>query len=180
MSLQPTAVYPPGPYPAGSGSGFRSGQQGRIYVVQQPTPMDPPRRVPLSQRIPAQQQVVPSGLSDSLPYWLRGSLNNRAIVFNMWLVAMIIIGFDEWHNLGILPRPARMWDTSLLYGLLIIGGFVDLAVPIMNMLAIGFTIALAVKYFQGGITPGGSTTGTTGTTGSTRGTTSTPKSGPTT
>jgi hypothetical protein len=153
MSIEPTAVYPPGPYP---GNPQQSGQQGRIWVVQQPEPK-PSLLNRVNNRIPNQQQTVPSGLSNGLPYWLKGSVSNRAIVFNMWMIAMIIIGFDEWHNLGILPRPARLWDTSLLYGLLAIAGFVDVAVPIANILAIGFTIALAVKYFQGGITPTGTT-----------------------
>jgi hypothetical protein len=168
MSLQPTAVYPPGPYPGGPG-GSSSGQQGRVWVVQ-PPPDQGGRFSRLQQRIPAQQQVVPSGLSNSLPKFMRGSLNNRAIVFNMWIIAMIYIGYDEWHNLGVLPRPARWWDTSLLYGLLAILGFVDAMVPLANILAIGFTIALAMKYYQGGITPGGTTKTTV---------TSTPSKGPT-
>lgn len=93
------------------------------------------------------------GVSNQLPYWLRGSLNNRAIVFNMWIIAMIIVSFDEWHNLGILPRPSRLWNTSLLYGILVMAGFVDVMVPITNILAIGFTVTLLSQYFQGKITP---------------------------
>ena len=169
MSIEPTAVYSPGTSPAAQQQ-QSSGQQGRVYVIHQP-PDDQPygggqgnvlsRNV---NRIPAQKQSVNTSLSNSLPKWLKGSVSNRAIVFNMWLIAMILVSFDEWHNLGILPRPARLWDTSLLYGLLVIAGFVDVAVPIANMLAIGFTISLLIKYFQGGITPGGSTK-TTPTTG---------------
>lgn len=167
MTIQPTAVYPPASssaspphfYPNPNSSGA---QQGRTYVIYQPgqqQTQQPGRVNRINNRIPTQQQTVNSSLSNSLPYWLKGSVNNRAIVFNMWLIAMIIIGFDEWHNLNVLPRPARLWDTSLLYGLLIIAGFVDAAVPIANLLAIGFTISLLIKYFQGGITPVPTTTG---------------------
>jgi hypothetical protein len=175
MSVEPTNVYPPGPYPGGPQQS-QSGQQGRVYVVQQPPDQTGGIFSRTANRIPARPQTVDNPLSRQMPQFLRGTLNNRAIVFNMWLISMIIVGFDEWHNLGILPRPARLWDTSLLYGLLVIAGFVDAAVPIANILAIGFTIALATKYFQGGITPNGSTKTTKG---STRGTTATPKSGPT-
>jgi hypothetical protein len=173
MTIQPTQVYPPGPYPGGPQQ--QSGQQGRIYVVQQPPGPQQGVFSRTQSRIPQQQQVVNNPLSNRLPGFLRGSLNNRAIVFNMWLIAMIFIGYDEWHNLGILPRPARLWDTSLLYGLLVIAGFVDVAVPIANLLAIGFTIALAWKFFQGGITPSASTsTSTSGGTVAPKGPTPTP------
>jgi len=160
MTLQPTQVYPPGSYPGPQSSGP---QQGRTYVIYQPgqqqQTQQPGRMSRVQNRIPPQNQTVDSSLSNSLPSWLKGSVNNRAIVFNMWIIAMIIVGFDEWHNLNVLPRPARLWDTSLLYGLLIIAGFVDAAVPIANLLAIGFTISLLIKYFQGGITPATTTNG---------------------
>jgi hypothetical protein len=73
----------------------------------------------------------------------------------MWIIAMILIGFDEWHNLNVLPRPSRLWDTSLVYGVLVMLGFVDVMVPLANALAIGFTFQLLWQYFQGNITPGG-------------------------
>jgi hypothetical protein len=77
------------------------------------------------------------------------------MVFNAWIIAMIIIGFDEWHNLGILPRPARLWDATLVYGVLVMVGFVDVLVPIANAFALGYTFMLLFQYYQGNITPGG-------------------------
>lgn len=71
---------------------------------------------------------------------------------------MITVSFDEWHNLGILPRPARLWDTSLFYGLLVLLGFVDAMVPIVNAFAIGYTLVLLYQYYQGDLTPGGGST----------------------
>lgn len=82
-------------------------------------------------------------------------LRNRAIVFNAWAIAMIAVCFDEWHNLGILPRPSRLWDTSLLYGVLAVAGVVDEAVPLVNALAIGYAIVVVWQYFNGNLTPAG-------------------------
>lgn len=115
-------------------------------------------------RVP--QQPARSDSWNHLPAPLRhGALNNRSVVFNMWIVAMILVSFDEWHNLGILPRPARLWDTTLIYGVLVLLGFVDAMVPLSNALAIGYTIVLLVQYFQGNITPEGNTQTGTATSG---------------
>lgn len=66
---------------------------------------------------------------------------------------MIVIGFDEWHNLNVLPRPARLWDASLVFGVLTLLGIVDVMVPIANALAIGYMFMLIWQYYQGNITP---------------------------
>ena len=146
MTIEPTAVYSPPRYTPPN-----AGQGGRYYVINQPPqPVNFPRRVWNS--IP--QQNPRATLPGQLPEFLRnGPMNNRAVVFNLWVIAMIVVGFDEWHNLGILPRPARLWDTSLVYGVLVMLGFVDAMVPIANALAIGFTFQLIWQYFQGNITP---------------------------
>ena len=143
--IQPTAIYPPGYTPP---------------VTSNTPPYSPPPKPPLGQRtlnrIPAQNPTA--SLPGKLPGFLRNPiLNNRAIVFNTWVIAMITVGFDEWHNLGIMPRPARLWDTSLVYGLLVMLGFVDVMVPIANALAIGFTVMLLWQYFGGNLTPAGGT-----------------------
>lgn len=160
MTIEPTRVIPPG--------GDGGPQQGRTYVIyDRGAPNGGPGPGPgpgpgqrFWNRIPDQNQRVT--LPSQVPGPLRSTaLNNRAIVFNAWIVAMIVIGFDEWHNLNILPRPARLWDASLVYGVLVLLGFVDIMVPLANALAIGYTIMLIWQYYQGGITPQGLATGTT-------------------
>lgn len=74
---------------------------------------------------------------------------NREVIVYAWLIAMIVVGFDEWKNYGILPRPIRLWDTSIVYGLLVLVSVVDAMVPIANALAIGYTIVLIWQYFGG-------------------------------
>lgn len=154
MTIQPTAVYPPGVPPPSSGGG---GQQGRTYVIYDQPPTEGrftggAKR--MWDRIPDQPRRAQ--LPQQLPGFLKGgALNNRSVVFNAWIVAMVVIGFDEWHNLGILPRPARLWDASLVYGVLVLLGFADIMVPIANALAIGYTIMLIWQYYNGNITPVG-------------------------
>lgn len=62
---------------------------------------------------------------------------------------MIVVGFDDWHNYHILPRPARLWYTSLTYGLLILASMADALVPLANALAIGYAIMLIWQYYNG-------------------------------
>lgn len=146
MTIEPSAIYPPG----SSGPRYTGGQ---YYVLNDPPPISQPsfpQRI--SNRIP--QQSVRAQIPSNLPAFLRANpVNNRSIVFNAWVIAMIIIGFDEWHNLGILPRPSRLWDATLVYGVLVMVGFVDAMVPLANALAIGYTIMLLWQYYNGNITP---------------------------
>jgi hypothetical protein len=88
-------------------------------------------------------------LPKAIPGPVRIFLGNRHTLMYMWLIAMILVGFDEWHNYGILPRPSRLWYTSLTYGLLALASAVDAMVPIANALAIGFTIMLVWQYYNG-------------------------------
>jgi hypothetical protein len=81
-----------------------------------------------------------------MPAWLG---NQRVIVF-AWFAAMMIISWDEWHNNGILPRPARLWYTSLFYGILALAGFITSIIPLLNALAIGYTIMLLWQYYNKG------------------------------
>lgn len=91
---------------------------------------------------PLKQVRVPRGVP--------AILGNQRIVGYAWLVAMGFIAFDEWKNNGILPRPARLWYTSLTYGILAAVGMVDAMVPLVNALAIGYTVMLIWQYYNGG------------------------------
>jgi hypothetical protein len=90
---------------------------------------------------PIQQVRVPK----NVPQFL----GNARIIGYAWLAAMIMIGFDEWHNNGILPRPKRLWGASLVYGVLALVGMVDAMVPIANAFAIGYLIMLIWQFYNG-------------------------------
>jgi hypothetical protein len=85
----------------------------------------------------------------SVPKGVPRLLGNGSIVAYAWIVAMVLVGFDEWKNNGILPRPARLWDTSIVYGLLVLLSFIDVMMPLANALAIGYTIVLLWQYYNG-------------------------------
>lgn len=151
MTIQPTAVYPPGseteryipppyrrgPYPyegpdetyVNRGPGFFQKMLGAVPQTNM-------------------QVQVPR----AVPNWM----GNKKIIVAMWVIAIAFISYDEWHNFNILPRPQRLWDASLVYGLLAILSSVDPVAPIANMLAIGFTISLAYQYYDGSGKFGGS------------------------
>ena len=84
-----------------------------------------------------------------VPKGVPSALGNAKMVGYMWVVAMIVVSFDEWHNHGVLPRPSRLWWTSLTYGILAIVGMVDPLIPLMNALALGYTLMLITQYYQG-------------------------------
>jgi hypothetical protein len=65
-----------------------------------------------------------------------------------WLAAMVVIGFDEWHVNGILPRPARLWYTSLVFGVLALASMSDQLVPVANAFAVGFLLVLIYQYYN--------------------------------
>lgn len=96
---------------------------------------------------------------------------------------MAMVSWDEWTTHHILPRPARLWYTSLTYFLLALISTIDAAVPLATALAIGYTIAVAYQYFTG---TGGfrlnasSTPATGGTAGSTNPPSNPASSSPTT
>jgi len=90
---------------------------------------------------PARQVSTPP----MIPRWL----GNQRVIAYSWIVAMVLVGFDEWKNHGILPRPVRLWDTSIVYGLLTLVGFIDVMLPIANALAIGYTIVLLYQFYNG-------------------------------
>lgn len=92
---------------------------------------------------PAQHTQV--NMPKPVPQWL----GNARIIGYSWVAAMILIGFDEWKNHGILPRPVRLWDTSIVFGLLAAASVVDILVPLLNALAIGYVIMLLWQFYNG-------------------------------
>jgi hypothetical protein len=64
------------------------------------------------------------------------------------MISMCIVGYDEWTTYGLLPRPARLWDTTKVFGMLAILSIVDSAVPLVNALAIGYTVMLGYNYYS--------------------------------
>lgn len=95
---------------------------------------------------PSKIDIVTNNVSvpQGLPQWL----GNKSILAAAWLAAMVLVSFDEWHTHGILPRPARLWDTSIVYGLLALVGISDMLVPLVNALAVGYFIVLLWEYYQ--------------------------------
>lgn len=93
-------------------------------------------------------QYAPKSKQTSVPRGVPAFLGNREVIFVAWMVAMILVGFDEWKNNNILPRPQRLWYTSLTYGLLALVSGIDFVVPIANAFAIGFTLVLLYQYYQ--------------------------------
>jgi hypothetical protein len=91
----------------------------------------PPRQVPVPNHVPQ-------------------FLGNNKVIAYAWLGSMILIGFDEWKNKGILPRPARFWSTSLIYGILALAGMIDVLIPLVNAFAIGYFIMLLWQFYNGG------------------------------
>lgn len=109
---------------ADSGSGRSpSGWANRVFNMQ-------PRQVP-----------VPNGVPKFL--------GNANVLAGAWIGSMILIGFDEWHNNGILPRPARLWYTSLVFGILALVSMFPPIAPLCNALGIGYFIMLLWQYFNG-------------------------------
>jgi hypothetical protein len=76
-------------------------------------------------------------------------LGSRQIIFGCWIAAMAMVTADEWWNNGILPRPARLWETTWVYAGLALVSVVDPVVPLANAFALGYTIVLAYQFFTG-------------------------------
>ena len=77
-----------------------------------------------------------------------GVLANPGTLTIAWLGAMAVIAWDEWHNNGILPRPARLWYTSMVYGGLgLLAGVGEFA-PLANAIGVGFVLVLLYQYYN--------------------------------
>lgn len=61
---------------------------------------------------------------------------------------MAMVSWDEWDKYHILPRPARLWDTTKVYGILAVASIADSMVPLANAIAIGFVVVLGYQYYN--------------------------------
>lgn len=174
-AIEPTRVYQPG-------EPIRTGRQ-RIYdtyntrdvpIGGDPAVTNPPPPSGAgggggtrTQRIYVRFSGLPGGGGRvATPQGVPKFLGNRSVILLSWVAAMFMVSFDEWHTYHILPRPARLWFTSLTYILLALASTVDDLVPLTTALAIGFTIAVAYNYYQntgqfGQVTGTGQAPGTT-------------------
>lgn len=73
--------------------------------------------------------------------------SQRTIIF-AWIVAMIFVVADEWKRFGILPRPSRLWWTTLVYGILALLSQLEALIPLTNALALGYSITVAWQFFN--------------------------------
>lgn len=89
---------------------------------------------------PAGRAQVPRGVP--------GFMGNRGVIFGTWAVAMAVVTWDEWSVNNILPRPARLWDTTWVYAGLALLSVFDMLVPIANALALGYTLVLLYQFFS--------------------------------
>lgn len=74
---------------------------------------------------------------------------NARMVTYVWVTAMGVIFVDEWHRHHILARPARLWWTSLFFGLLSIATMGTAFIPIANAMAFGYLMVLLYQYYNG-------------------------------
>lgn len=125
--------------------------QGTVISSTYSAPTPPPRRFNYAgswvnnqfQRLPGQarQVNVPKGV----PNWL----GDKKIILWTWAIGMMIVIADEHYTYKMaLPRPARLWYTSLFYFLCAVVSGIDIIMPIVNIFAIGITLTLAIDFFQ--------------------------------
>lgn len=84
-----------------------------------------------------------------LPFGVPRFLGARSVLLFAWMAAMAMVSLDEWHTNHILPRPARLWYTSLLFLLLAMVSTIDILVPVANLFALGMIIVLGMQYYSG-------------------------------
>jgi len=123
------------------------------------TPPDP--YIPAPQNRQPLRYAAPSGLYqravNAVPYGARSVdiprgmprfLGERPVLMGSWVIAMAVISYDEWKNYSRLPIPARLWETSLVYGLLAIFSMADFLVPLANAFGLGYAIMLLYQYYN--------------------------------
>jgi|SRR5215469_464965 len=95
-------------------------------------------------------QRLPQGaMSVGVPTGVPRFLGARPIIFYMWMVAIGMVVLDEWHTHHILPRPARLWWTTVAFLLMAALATIDAMVPLVNAFAIGMVIVLGYQYYSG-------------------------------
>jgi hypothetical protein len=117
--------------PPPSGGGGFNYQGGRVHRA--------------FQSLPNGSGAAPVTLPKPLPRFLAA----RPYLFFLWVAAMGMVAFDEWHSFHILPRPARLWYTSITFFILALISISDRLVPIVNIYATGLVIVLGYQYYQG-------------------------------
>lgn len=138
--IQPTAVYPPGYIPPPDPGGPTPAV---VTNAQPPGPGSYIRRGTGGIYRWASSSQLQVDIPRPLPTWL----GNKRLLFVTWFASIGLVAFDEWKNYGIMPRPQRLWDTSIVYGLLMMLSSVDVMVPIANAFGIGFTMTLYYQYY---------------------------------
>lgn len=145
-AIEPSAVYPPG-------------NSQRFYDTYNTRYMYPAT----GPAVPAPQygyrdnwahrmfQRMPNGSGTNVgtPSGVPRFLGARPLLFFAWMCAMGMVSLDEWHTYHILPRPQRLWETSLFFGLLAVLSVFDSAVPLANAIALGYVIVLGYQYYTG-------------------------------
>jgi hypothetical protein len=112
-------------------SGFFTRTAGRVQQV-----------MPASQRAWRARQAAGSRLP------VPGILSERRILIATWLIAMMLITMNERQQGYQLPRPARLWSASAVYGILAAASTVEAVVPVTNALGIGYMMVLAYDYYN--------------------------------
>lgn len=125
--------------------------QGQVISSTYAPPDPPPRRFNYSgswvnsqfQRLPGERRQV------QVPERLPGWLGDKKIILWTWAIGMIIVIADEHYTYGMtLPRPARLWYTSLFYFLCALLSGIDMIMPLVNIFAVGITLTLAIDFYQ--------------------------------
>ena len=91
----------------------------------------------------------PQQVKVQTPRGVPSAFGNAQLIGYAWIGSMILVGFDEWKNNGILPRPMRLWDTSIVYGLLALSAMIPPMIPLANAFAIGYFIVLLWQFYNG-------------------------------
>jgi hypothetical protein len=149
-AIEPTAVYSPGTGPAQTGRqriyetyNTRDVPLGGDETISAPRPSTGGRAYGMFSRLPG--GAAPVAVPKGVPRFL----GSRPIILFAWGLAMVMVSLDEWHTHHVLPRPARLWYTSLTYFLLAAAASFDPLVPLATAMAIGLTIAVGYQYYTG-------------------------------
>ena len=147
MTIEPTAIIPPG----GSSGGRNFYNTYNTRYIRNPPPYTPQGPDYSNSRIYNLMNRAPngSGSSVTVPSGVPRFLGARPILMFSWIAAMAMVCLDEWHTYHILPRPARLWDTTATFLLLGVASTFDVLVPIINIFAIGLVIQLGYQYYTG-------------------------------
>lgn len=147
MTIQPTNVYPPNQPPGGNNT--YNTYNTTVIPPNNPGVGAPPFYYRMNPVYQAYKRTPPQSTRVQSESHVPAMLTARPLIFYSWMAAMILVSFDEWHNYHILPRPARLFWTTVTYGLLTIASIPDVMVPLANALAMGYTIVLAYQYYNG-------------------------------